>query len=165
LSNKIPKNHASFRSALVSSQLEEFLDSMANECDEKTLRSIKAKEIFYQVSYTVGLVTTGLLGCCHMIFVHCHMTSCVCHMTSHNFCVMSHDFWLSSQLFILLTMYRVVYQELGIQSFTLWPENSGWFHVYWMISLIANGCVVSDVYEPRPSEVILCSYRCALIWL
>ena len=37
------------RSALVSSQLEEFLDSMANECDEKTLRSIKAKEIFYQV--------------------------------------------------------------------------------------------------------------------
>lgn len=76
----------------MSSQLEEFLDSMANECDEKTLRSIKAKEIFYQVGCTVGLVTTGLLGCCHVIFVHCHMTSCVCHMTSHNFCVMSHDF-------------------------------------------------------------------------
>lgn len=36
------------RSTMVTSQLEEFLDSMANECDEQTLRSIKAKEIFYQ---------------------------------------------------------------------------------------------------------------------
>ena len=34
--------------ALISSQLEEFLDSMAGECDEKTLRSIKAKDIFYR---------------------------------------------------------------------------------------------------------------------
>jgi chromosome segregation and condensation protein ScpB len=32
----------------MSSQLEEFLDDMANKCDEKTLRSIKAKEVFYQ---------------------------------------------------------------------------------------------------------------------
>ena len=31
------------------SQLEDFLDSMANECDEKTLRGLKAHEIFYQV--------------------------------------------------------------------------------------------------------------------
>ncbi len=35
-------------SVLMSSQLEEFLDSMANECDEKQLRSIKAKNVFYQ---------------------------------------------------------------------------------------------------------------------
>lgn len=34
--------------SLMSSQLEEFLDGMANECDEKQLRSIKAKEVFYQ---------------------------------------------------------------------------------------------------------------------
>ena len=33
----------------MSSQLEAFLDSMAGECDEKALRSIKAKEIFYAV--------------------------------------------------------------------------------------------------------------------
>lgn len=32
----------------MSSQLEEFLDDMANECDEKMLRSIKAKDVFYQ---------------------------------------------------------------------------------------------------------------------
>ena len=40
---------ANAHSTLIGSQLEEFLDSMANECDEKTLRIIKAKEIFYQV--------------------------------------------------------------------------------------------------------------------
>ena len=54
------------------------------------------------------------------------MTFVLCHMTS-----VSAD--------ILLTMYRVVYQELGIQSSTLWPENSGWSHVYGMISLIVTG--------------------------
>ena len=54
--------HSSFRSALVSSQLEEFLDSMANECDEKTLRTIKAKDIFYQVSYTVAELQLGCQG-------------------------------------------------------------------------------------------------------
>jgi len=32
------------------SQLEDFLDGMANECDEKTLREIKAIEAFYHVS-------------------------------------------------------------------------------------------------------------------
>ena len=47
----------------MSSQLEEFLDSMANECDEKTLRTIKAKEIFYQVSGGVAIATPM---CCHM---------------------------------------------------------------------------------------------------
>ena len=47
----------------MSSQLEEFLDSMANECDEKTLRTIKAKEIFYQVSGDVAIATPM---CCHM---------------------------------------------------------------------------------------------------
>lgn len=62
----------------MSSQLEEFLDSMANECDEKTLRSIKAKEIFYQVSYTVGWVV-GLLS------------RDLCAL-SHDFLCMSHDF-------------------------------------------------------------------------
>lgn len=36
------------RGALMSSQLEEFLDDMAAECDEKMMRSIKAKELFYQ---------------------------------------------------------------------------------------------------------------------
>lgn len=40
------------RTALVSSQLEEFLDSMGNECDEKTLRQIKAKEMIYQGGYS-----------------------------------------------------------------------------------------------------------------
>ena len=35
---------------MVSSQLEAFLESMAGECDEKALRAIKAKEIFYTVS-------------------------------------------------------------------------------------------------------------------
>ena len=40
---------ANAHSTLIGSQLEEFLDSMANECDEKTLKIIKAKEIFYQV--------------------------------------------------------------------------------------------------------------------
>ena len=48
----IPKSLSlslSLRTALVSSQLEEFLDSMGNECNEKTLRQIKAKEFFYQV--------------------------------------------------------------------------------------------------------------------
>lgn len=39
---------SSGRGGLISSQLEEFLDTMANECDEKTLRSIKAKDVFYQ---------------------------------------------------------------------------------------------------------------------
>ena len=43
------RNLANAHSTLIGSQLEEFLDSMANECDEKTLKSIKAKEIFYQV--------------------------------------------------------------------------------------------------------------------
>ena len=33
----------------MSSQLEAFLDSMAGECDEKALRAIKAREIFYAV--------------------------------------------------------------------------------------------------------------------
>ena len=47
----------------MSSQLEEFLDSMANECDEKTLRTIKAKEIFYQVSSGVAIATPV---CFHM---------------------------------------------------------------------------------------------------
>ena len=37
------------RTALVSSQLEQFLDSMASECDDVTLRQIRAKEVFYQV--------------------------------------------------------------------------------------------------------------------
>jgi len=36
------------RGTIISSQLEEFLDSMANECEEKALRSIKAKEVFYR---------------------------------------------------------------------------------------------------------------------
>ena len=40
---------ANAHSTIIGSQLEEFLDSMANECDEKTLRNLKAKEIFYQV--------------------------------------------------------------------------------------------------------------------
>ena len=40
---------ANAHSTLIGSQLEEFLDSMANECDEKTLRNLKAKEVFYQV--------------------------------------------------------------------------------------------------------------------
>ena len=36
------------RGGALISQLEEFLDSMAVECDEKALRSIKAKDIFYR---------------------------------------------------------------------------------------------------------------------
>ena len=40
---------ANAHSTIIGSQLEEFLDSMTNECDEKTLRNLKAKEIFYQV--------------------------------------------------------------------------------------------------------------------
>jgi neurofibromin 1 len=40
------------RNALVSSQLEEFLDNMNNECDEKTLKQIKAKEFFYEAGYS-----------------------------------------------------------------------------------------------------------------
>lgn len=43
---------ATTRGALITSQLDEFLDSMANECDEKMLRSIKAKEIFYRGGYS-----------------------------------------------------------------------------------------------------------------
>ena len=39
----------SIRSAMVSSQLDAFLESMAGECDEKALRAIKANEIFYTV--------------------------------------------------------------------------------------------------------------------
>ena len=74
----------------MSSQLEEFLDSMANECDEKTLRTIKAKEIFYQVSGGVAIATPM---CCHMIWY--------------------------------LAYHRVVCQEPGIPSSTLWPGNSG----------------------------------------
>ena len=74
----------------MSSQLEEFLDSMANECDEKTLRTIKAKEIFYQVIGGVAIATP----------VCFNMTCC-------------------------LVYHRVVCQEPGIPSSTLWPENSG----------------------------------------
>ena len=40
---------ANAHSTIIGSQLEEFLDSMTNECDEKSLRNLKAKEIFYQV--------------------------------------------------------------------------------------------------------------------
>ncbi len=36
------------RGTMLSSQLEEFLDEMAVQCDEKTLRAIKTKEVFYQ---------------------------------------------------------------------------------------------------------------------
>lgn len=36
------------RSSLLSSQLEEFLDGMSMECDEKMLRSIRAREVFYK---------------------------------------------------------------------------------------------------------------------
>ena len=35
------------------SQLEDYLDGMANECDEKTLRNAKAHETFYQVGGTL----------------------------------------------------------------------------------------------------------------
>ena len=40
------------RSAMVSSQLEAFLESMAGECDEKALHAIKAKDVFYAVCLT-----------------------------------------------------------------------------------------------------------------
>jgi len=33
---------------MLTSQLEEFLDEMALQCDERTLRAIKTKEVFYQ---------------------------------------------------------------------------------------------------------------------
>ena len=36
------------------SQLEDFLDSMASECDDKTLRGLKVNEIFYQVGVVSG---------------------------------------------------------------------------------------------------------------
>ena len=52
--------HSIVRSALVSSQLEEFLDSMAGECDEKALRAIKAKEIFYLVWLACICVLIGV---------------------------------------------------------------------------------------------------------
>ena len=40
--------------------MDEFLDAMANECDDKVLRSIKAKEIFYQVGVMGTMV--GVMG-------------------------------------------------------------------------------------------------------
>ena len=46
---------ANAHSTIIGSQLEEFLDSMTNECDEKSLRNLKAKEIFYQVRGKEGL--------------------------------------------------------------------------------------------------------------
>ena len=46
---------------MVSSQLEAFLESMAAECDEKALRTIKANEIFYPVGCGLCLNTVALL--------------------------------------------------------------------------------------------------------
>ena len=58
----------------MSSQLEEFLDSMANECDEKTLRTIKAKEIFYQVIGGVAIATPVCFNMtCYLVY---HRVAC-----------------------------------------------------------------------------------------
>lgn len=51
---------------MVSSQLEAFLETMAGECDEKSLRSIKASDIFYSVS---NRPVFSLLSC--QIFFYC----------------------------------------------------------------------------------------------
>lgn len=54
------KRVASSQHNATMSQLEDFLDSMANETDEKTLRTIKAQETFYHVSFKPTLCRDGL---------------------------------------------------------------------------------------------------------